>query len=273
MWFPQRYPESWASQMALVVKNSLLPVHEIWETQVRIPGSGRSPGGGHDNPLQYSYLENPMDTGAWWASVHGVTKSRTRLSDWVRTAGTLRAVEAGLQASPGSQRILYALHLDDERWTCSWWEEHVGRFRMWVPFLSWEVFKVVMREHAKENQAAIFPLKWQNIHPSCFSNWVHSDCFSIKWSPDRFSELSLSHLKFRMKHVYVCVSVSICITLSPLFGLVRKCLLFRLQKKITPDLLSARFDSRVFSFGIPVSRVKLQCSEQKCFAETLTGPS
>ena len=46
-----------------------------------IPGSGRSPGGGNGNPLQYSYLENPMDRGAWWATVHGVAKSRTRLSD------------------------------------------------------------------------------------------------------------------------------------------------------------------------------------------------
>ena len=35
------------------------------------PGSGRSPGGGHGNPLQYSPLENPMDRGAWWATVHG----------------------------------------------------------------------------------------------------------------------------------------------------------------------------------------------------------
>ena len=39
-----------------------------------IPGSGRSPGKGHGNPLQYSFLENPMDRGAWWATVHGVTK-------------------------------------------------------------------------------------------------------------------------------------------------------------------------------------------------------
>ena len=39
-----------------------------------IPGSGRSPGGGHGNPLQYSCLENPMDKGAWRAAVHGVTK-------------------------------------------------------------------------------------------------------------------------------------------------------------------------------------------------------
>ena len=42
-----------------------------------IPGSGRSPGGGNGNPLQYSCLENPMDRGAWGATVHGVAKSRT----------------------------------------------------------------------------------------------------------------------------------------------------------------------------------------------------
>ena len=39
-----------------------------------IPGWGRSPGGGHGNPLQYSCLENSMDRAAWWATVHGVTK-------------------------------------------------------------------------------------------------------------------------------------------------------------------------------------------------------
>ena len=47
-----------------------------------IPGLGRSSGEGNGNPLQYSCLENPMDGGAWWAKVHGVTKSRTRLSDF-----------------------------------------------------------------------------------------------------------------------------------------------------------------------------------------------
>ena len=45
-----------------------------------IPGSGRSPGEGNGNPLQYCCLENPMDGGAWWATVHRVAKSRTRLS-------------------------------------------------------------------------------------------------------------------------------------------------------------------------------------------------
>ena len=47
-----------------------------------IPGSGRLPGGGHGNPLQYSCLGNPMDQGAWRATVHGVTKNWTRLSNW-----------------------------------------------------------------------------------------------------------------------------------------------------------------------------------------------
>ena len=46
-----------------------------------IPGLGRSPGEGNGNPLQYSYLENPMDRGAWQATVHEVTKSWTGLSD------------------------------------------------------------------------------------------------------------------------------------------------------------------------------------------------
>ena len=46
-----------------------------------IPRLGRSPGGGHGNSLQYSCLEKPMGRGAWWATVHGVAKSQTQLSD------------------------------------------------------------------------------------------------------------------------------------------------------------------------------------------------
>ena len=48
-----------------------------------IPGSGRSPGEGHGNLLQYSCLENPMDRAAWRATVHGVTESQTGLSDLI----------------------------------------------------------------------------------------------------------------------------------------------------------------------------------------------
>ena len=50
-----------------------------------ILGLGRSPGGGDGNPLQYSCLKNPMDRGAWWATVHGLAKSRTQLSDFTHT--------------------------------------------------------------------------------------------------------------------------------------------------------------------------------------------
>ena len=50
-----------------------------------IPGSGRSPGEGNGNPLHYSCLENLMDGGAWWATVHGVSKSWTRLSNFTHS--------------------------------------------------------------------------------------------------------------------------------------------------------------------------------------------
>ena len=64
-----------ASQVALVVKNLLANAGDERDAG-SIPGSGRSPGGRHGNPLQYSCLENPMDRGAWWATVHGVAKSQ-----------------------------------------------------------------------------------------------------------------------------------------------------------------------------------------------------
>ena len=56
-----------------VVKNLLASAEAAGEVGL-IPGSGRSPGEGNSNPLQYSCLENPMDGGAWWATVHEVTK-------------------------------------------------------------------------------------------------------------------------------------------------------------------------------------------------------
>ena len=55
-------------------------MQEIQETG-SILGTGRSPGVGNGNPLQYSCLENSMDRGAWWATVHEITKSQTCLSN------------------------------------------------------------------------------------------------------------------------------------------------------------------------------------------------
>ena len=57
------------------------PAHNAGDLD-SIPGSGKSPGEGNGNPLQYSCLGNPMEGGTWWAIVHGVAKSRTRLSDF-----------------------------------------------------------------------------------------------------------------------------------------------------------------------------------------------
>ena len=61
----------------------------MWETWVQTLGREDSPGEGNGNPLQYSRLENPIDGEAWWATVHGVTKSQTQLSDF--TSLTLKA--------------------------------------------------------------------------------------------------------------------------------------------------------------------------------------
>ena len=63
-----------ASQVALVVKKLTASAGEVRDTG-SVPESGKSPGGGHGNPLQCSCLENPVDRGAWWATVHGVAKS------------------------------------------------------------------------------------------------------------------------------------------------------------------------------------------------------
>ena len=68
----------WASQVVLVVKFLPANAGDIRDVG-SIPGWGGSPGGGHGNLLKYSCLENPMDRGAWWATVHRVAQSQTRL--------------------------------------------------------------------------------------------------------------------------------------------------------------------------------------------------
>ena len=87
---PQSFPASWSFPMSwlcasgdpvvLVVKNLCASAGGVRDTG-SIPGPGRSPGGGHGSPLQYSCLETPIDRGDWRATVHGVTKNQTQLSD------------------------------------------------------------------------------------------------------------------------------------------------------------------------------------------------
>ena len=78
MIFRSKHEEVRTSQVVLVVKNPPANAGDIRDVGL-IPGSGRSPRGGHSNPLQYSCLENSMDRGSWWATVHRVAKSRTQL--------------------------------------------------------------------------------------------------------------------------------------------------------------------------------------------------
>ena len=70
-----------ASQMVLVLKNLPAGARDIRDMD-SIPGSGRFPGEGNSNPLQYSCLENPIDRGTWWATVHGVAESDTAEVTW-----------------------------------------------------------------------------------------------------------------------------------------------------------------------------------------------
>ena len=71
------YTKERASQVALAVMN--LPAKA--GDPVLVPGLGRSPGGGNGNPPQYSCLGNPTDRETWWATLHGITKSQTQLSN------------------------------------------------------------------------------------------------------------------------------------------------------------------------------------------------
>ena len=74
---PIKYEKEGASRVALVVKKN--PPANAGDIRAvgSVPGSGRFPGGGNGNPLQYSCLENPMDRGDWWATVHRVAESQT----------------------------------------------------------------------------------------------------------------------------------------------------------------------------------------------------
>ena len=91
-----------ASQVAQVVKNLPANTGDIRDTG-SVPGLGRSPGGGHGNPLQYSCLENPMDRGAWRAIVHGLAKSWTQ-QKWLSMHAYTREGQESLSAMWGHNK-------------------------------------------------------------------------------------------------------------------------------------------------------------------------
>ena len=89
----------WGFPGGSVVKNLPASAGDIGDTG-SIPGSGRSPGEGNGNPLQYSYLENPMDRGAWWATVLGVSQS-----EHAQTQVEIKAQMEGFLPLPASQHF------------------------------------------------------------------------------------------------------------------------------------------------------------------------
>ena len=118
----------WASQVALLVKTPPANAGDIRDTG-SIPGLGRSPGGKHGNPLQYSFLENAWDRAAWLATVHGVPQSQTWLSD---LAGTHSGGYKGeLASSSKSYLIAYSSYLFSHCGT-HWKWEYLSSNLAWI---------------------------------------------------------------------------------------------------------------------------------------------
>ena len=137
-----------------------------------IPGLGRSPGEGNDNPLQYSCLENPMDRGAWWAAIHGVTR-----------------VGHDLATSPPPPKRNYNL-----------WP------RLFCLFLSWSrTSYIICRAQCQmKTQSPLFKNCWEfqdgdsraldpGVGPFCV--WVHRSV-SDPWSWLALSELRQPHMDY-----------------------------------------------------------------------------
>ena len=96
-----RMDEQGLPRWHLVVKNPPANAGDIRDSGL-IPGSGRSPGGGHGNPLQYSGLENAMDRGPWWPTVHRVAKSWTWLK-WLSTCTHIHFIDRELYSKSYDQ--------------------------------------------------------------------------------------------------------------------------------------------------------------------------
>ena len=92
-----------------------------------IPGLGRHPGGGNGNLLQYSCLENPMDRGAWWAMVHGVTKSWT----WLKWLSTMSKEQYAENSVPGALSTLISV------------ESNHTKVLFFINITVWTTFKII----------------------------------------------------------------------------------------------------------------------------------
>ena len=98
-----------STALVLVINNPLASAADARDPG-SIPGLGGSPGEGNGNPLQYSCLENPMDRGAWWATVYGVAKESDRTEHLAAAAAAARQALAGLPASSWGAFHSWSLH-------------------------------------------------------------------------------------------------------------------------------------------------------------------
>ena len=98
-------------QVALVIKNPPASAGDVRDLGL-VPGLGRSPGEGNGNPLQYFCLENPMDRGTWWTTVHGVTKGQTQLK-WLSTHEYTKQTHRRRISSNGICRVRVGLSVQE----------------------------------------------------------------------------------------------------------------------------------------------------------------
>ena len=148
----------------LVVKNLPASAGDVRD-RGSIPGSGRSPGGGHGNPLQYSCLENPTDRGTWWATVHRAAKSWT----WLKWLNIHPYNEMGVLTALGVQTDTEAP-----------WDHWEPRF--FLAFLSTNLNLNSMNILSCDNDGwstPVFPAgfqagsKWKMKMQSSHENWIH----------------------------------------------------------------------------------------------------
>jgi len=133
-----------------------------------IPGLGRSPGGGHSNPLQYSCLENPVDRKSWWAVIHRIAKSQTRLRQ-PNTHAHLPIQYHFHSRCMGVYVCVQSLSQD---------RVSVGR---------WKIWEMDDGESCSTIYLYIEPLKMYSL----FSRWVMSDSFVTLWTVAHKASLSM----------------------------------------------------------------------------------
>ena len=129
-----------------------------------IPGSGRSPGEGHASPLQYSCLENPMDRGARWATVHGVTQSRTWMSDWHNSQYIIIIILA-INKDVVLKRVQTWCPFKTSGWeSLSWqWGIHLpGKEGRFDPCSSWEGFQLELEIYRQREYGTFSSVGHQN---------------------------------------------------------------------------------------------------------------